>query len=147
MEDRNRGSVTNYKGGMGRKIRGWFGREGTCVYLWLILVDVWQKTAKFCKAIIFQLKKNKVKKKRKSIMKESDLVWKIRESFPEPTSVGRGWVKLVKETACSKLYHVRDCRKPATMARQESIKEMQDKGKRRVSRRCLAIWLSYMFNL
>ena len=36
MEDRNRGSV---KGGMGRKMRGWFGREGTCVYLWLILVD------------------------------------------------------------------------------------------------------------
>ena len=32
------------------------GKEGTWVYLWLILVDVWQKTTKFCKAIILQLK-------------------------------------------------------------------------------------------
>ena len=35
---------------------GRFKREGTYVYLWLIHVDVWQKTTKFCKAIIFQLK-------------------------------------------------------------------------------------------
>lgn len=83
----------------------------------------------------------------KSIVKESDIVWKIRDSFPEPTSVGTGWVKLVKGTACSKLDGVRDCRKPTTMSGLESIKEMQDKGKRMVSRRCLAIWLSYMFNL
>ena len=33
------------------------GREVTWVYLWLILVDVWQKITKFCKAIILQLKK------------------------------------------------------------------------------------------
>ena len=26
------------------------------MYIWLIHVDVWQKTTKFCKAIIFQLK-------------------------------------------------------------------------------------------
>ena len=39
--------------GDGREV----GREGTCVYLWLILVDVGQKTTKFCKAIILQLKK------------------------------------------------------------------------------------------
>ena len=32
-------------------------REGTWVYLWLILI-VWQKTTKYCKAIILQLKKN-----------------------------------------------------------------------------------------
>jgi len=31
-----------------------FGREGAWVYLWLILVDVWQKTTKFYKAIITQ---------------------------------------------------------------------------------------------
>ena len=31
-------------------------RERTYVYLWLIHVDVWQKTSKFCKAIILQLK-------------------------------------------------------------------------------------------
>ena len=35
------------------------GREGTWVYLWLILVDVCPKTTKFCKAIILQLKKKK----------------------------------------------------------------------------------------
>ena len=30
--------------------------EGTYVHLWLIHVDVWQKTANFCKTIILQLK-------------------------------------------------------------------------------------------
>ena len=36
------------------------GREvqegGDIVHLWLIIVDVWQKTTKFCKVIILQLK-------------------------------------------------------------------------------------------
>ena len=36
--------------------------KGTYVYLWLIHVDIWQKTTKFCEAIILQLK-NKLKKK------------------------------------------------------------------------------------
>ena len=43
---------------------GWGGRfkkEGIYVYLWLIHVEVWQKTTIFCKAIILQLK-NKLKK-------------------------------------------------------------------------------------
>jgi hypothetical protein len=40
---------------MGREKGGRFKREGTYAHLWLILVDVWQKT-KFCKAIILQLK-------------------------------------------------------------------------------------------
>ena len=31
-------------------------RERTYVYLWLIHVDVWQKTSQYCKVIIFQLK-------------------------------------------------------------------------------------------
>ena len=31
--------------------------QGTYVHLWLIHVDIWQKT-KFCKVIIFQLKNN-----------------------------------------------------------------------------------------
>jgi len=35
-----RGSVSTYKGGMGRKMGGRFKREGTYVYLWLIHVDV-----------------------------------------------------------------------------------------------------------
>ena len=41
---------------MGREMGGMFKREGTNVYLWLVHVDVWQKTTKFCKAIILQLK-------------------------------------------------------------------------------------------
>ena len=43
--------------GTGREIGGGFQRKGIYVYLWLIHVEVWQKTAKFCKAIILQLKK------------------------------------------------------------------------------------------
>ena len=38
---------------------------GTCIYLWLVHADVWQKTAKFCKAIILHIKtttKNSVMK-------------------------------------------------------------------------------------
>ena len=34
-----------------------FKTEGIYVYLWLIHVEVWQKTTKFCKAFILQLKK------------------------------------------------------------------------------------------
>ena len=33
------------------------------VYLWLIRVDVWQKPTQYYKAIIFQLKINKLKEK------------------------------------------------------------------------------------
>ena len=36
---------------------GGFRRKGMYVCLWLIHVEVWQKTTKFCKAIILQLKK------------------------------------------------------------------------------------------
>ena len=48
---------------------GWGGRrEGSSrgwayVYLWLIHVDIWQKPAQHCKAIILQLKLNKFNKK------------------------------------------------------------------------------------
>ena len=40
---------------------GRFEREGTYVYLWLIHVAIWQKPIRYCKAIILQLKINKVK--------------------------------------------------------------------------------------
>ena len=30
------------------------------MYLWLIHIDVWQKPAQHCKAIILQLKKNRI---------------------------------------------------------------------------------------
>ena len=49
---------------MGREMGGRFKREETYVYLWLIHVEVWQKTTKFRKAIILQLKKIKIKKKK-----------------------------------------------------------------------------------
>ena len=32
------------------EVGGRFKREGTCVYLWLIHVDVWQKPVQYCKA-------------------------------------------------------------------------------------------------
>ena len=43
---------------MGREVGGRFEREETDVYLWLIHVDVWQKTTQYCKAIILHLKIN-----------------------------------------------------------------------------------------
>ena len=46
---------------------GRFKREGMYVYLWLIDVEVWQKTAKFCKTIILQ---QKIKLKKKKIVQE-----------------------------------------------------------------------------
>ena len=46
---------------MGWEVRGKFKREGTYVYLWLILVDVWQKPIQHYKACILQLKINKLK--------------------------------------------------------------------------------------
>ena len=53
----NQDSVTTQRGGMGWEVGGRFKREGTYVYLWLISADVQQKTTKFYKAIILQLKK------------------------------------------------------------------------------------------
>ena len=44
------------KGRVGREMGGSSGWEVTWVYLWLILVDVGQKSTKFCKAIVLQLK-------------------------------------------------------------------------------------------
>ena len=54
---------------MGREAGGRLGRKGARLFLWLIHVDVQQKTAKFCKAIILQLKNKyifKSKKKKES---------------------------------------------------------------------------------
>ena len=45
------------RGGIGRELRGRFKREGIYVYLWLIHVEVWQETTKFCKTIILLFKK------------------------------------------------------------------------------------------
>ena len=56
------GLCINLEGWSGREMGGRFKREGIYVYLWLIHVEVWQKITKFCKAIILQLKINKLKK-------------------------------------------------------------------------------------
>ena len=50
----NRDSVSTKSGGMGREMEGRFKRKRIYVYLWLIHVEVSQKTAKFYKEIILQ---------------------------------------------------------------------------------------------
>ena len=52
----NQGSVTTYREGMGREVGRRLKRKRTYVHLWLIHVDIWQKSTQFCKAIILQLK-------------------------------------------------------------------------------------------
>ena len=47
----------NLEGWDGVGVGGRLRREGTHVYLWLIHVDMWQKPAKHCKAIVLQLRK------------------------------------------------------------------------------------------
>ena len=47
--------------GWGGRWEGGSGSGGTWVHLWLILVDVWQKTTKFCKAIFLKLKNKSIK--------------------------------------------------------------------------------------
>ena len=47
------------------EVGGRFKRKGTHVYLCLIHADVWQKPMLYCKAIILQLKINKLKKNKK----------------------------------------------------------------------------------
>ena len=49
---------------MGWEARGRFKREETFIYLWLIHGDVWQKPTQYYKAIMLQLKINKLKKKK-----------------------------------------------------------------------------------
>ena len=49
---------------MGREMGGRFKRDGSYVYLWLIHVEVLQKTTEFYKAIILQLNNKLIKKKK-----------------------------------------------------------------------------------
>ena len=43
-------------------LEGWEVQEGgTYIYPWLTQVNVWQRPTQYCKAIIFQLKINKLK--------------------------------------------------------------------------------------
>ena len=56
LRELKQGLCDRLKGGMEREMGGRSGKRGTWVHLWLILVDVRQKTTKFCKTIILQLK-------------------------------------------------------------------------------------------
>ena len=49
--------LDGWDGGRGERFR----REGMYVYLWLILIVVWQELAQHCKAITPQLKIKKIK--------------------------------------------------------------------------------------
>ena len=51
---------------------GRFRREGTCVYLWPMLVDIWQKLTQYYKAIIFQLKIKLKKRKLERVQIKSE---------------------------------------------------------------------------
>ena len=53
---------------MGREMGGRVKREGVYAYLWLIHIEISQKTTKFSKAIILQLI-NKVKRKGRELKK------------------------------------------------------------------------------
>ena len=66
------------KSGVGREMGGRSGRQETWVYLWLILVDIWQKTTKFCKAIILQLKNLK-----KNCMSSTEYIILSHNSIPK----------------------------------------------------------------
>ena len=48
------GLCINLEGGVGREMGERFKRDGIYVYLWLVHFEVFQKIAKFCKAIILQ---------------------------------------------------------------------------------------------
>ena len=61
---------------MGQEMEGRFKKEGIYVYLWLIHVEVWQKTTKFCKAIILQLKKIFLKETRYELE-----MWSVKEEI------------------------------------------------------------------
>ena len=57
-----------------------FQREATWVYLWLIHTDVGQRLMQYCKAVILQLKINKLKKKNEAgaITIDSDFKWTMK---------------------------------------------------------------------
>ena len=45
-------SVATQRGVMRWEVGGAFRREGVCVYLWLIHVDVWEKPTQYSKAFV-----------------------------------------------------------------------------------------------
>ena len=49
-------SVTTWRDRVWKEVGRGFRMKGTHVYLWLIYIDVWQKTSRYCKVVILQLK-------------------------------------------------------------------------------------------
>ena len=109
-------SVTISKGGLGRETGGTFRREETWVHLWLILVDVWHKTIKFCKAIILQLKKIKWQK----ILKTGSLLIELQTSafgrllllcnLCSNTLLNKTWLASLQCTLGSGIHKISCCR-------------------------------------
>ena len=62
---------------MGRGLR----REGTCVYLWLIHVDVWQKPTQYYKAIVLQLKKTQTWQLNNMLLNNQWITEEIKEEI------------------------------------------------------------------
>ena len=75
-------------------------RKGTYVYLWLNHVDIWQKQTQHCKAIILQLKINKLKKK--VLVKKMTLNW--NGELVTGVYQGGGWVHTGKEKCFNHRY-------------------------------------------
>ena len=71
------GLCINLEGWDGKGDEREFQERGVYVYLWLIHVEIWQKTTKFCKAIILQLKINKLKKKLQQHLVSDRKLWKL----------------------------------------------------------------------
>ena len=74
-------SVTNQRGGMGWKMGRVLRREGTCVYLWLIHVDVWQKPTQYYKAIVLQLKKTQTWQLNNMLLNNQWITEEIKEEI------------------------------------------------------------------
>ena len=77
-----------------REVGGRFRWEGTQAYLWLIHVNVWQKPAQYCKAIILQLKKIKAKEQISGQMRQ----WILYKSSPASFFSGRQDTDLLAES-------------------------------------------------
>ena len=77
--------VTTKTGVMGREVGGRFKKEETEVHLWLLHVDVWQKPAQYCNAIILQFKINRQLKNPEGIL--LPVQERIKKCFSTLTSV------------------------------------------------------------
>ena len=66
--------VTAQRGRMDCEVGRRFKREGTYRFLWLIHVDIWQKSTQYCQEIILQLRINKFKLKKQLYSSNQQIV-------------------------------------------------------------------------